>query len=232
MNENSIEHIWQTAGEEGALSQEQLIAALQPRAAHAARDLRRQVWSYLLLQLGTLLLVGANLQGYWHNPLMRSIELGVGLAALAFAIHGVRLHGEVQHLDRMDQSFEAALQGRLAFYRSHADTWIWLAALSVVGFTFALNSMVDNVDGSYRINHPAIFAGVQVGMLLALVASFRLAYEPHLRQARAALADLEAQVLDRALHVDDGLKRLSRWKFVLAAVLTTSLVLGAWVALK
>ena len=107
---------------------------------------------------------------------------------------------------------------------------MWLAALSIVGFSFALNSFIDNVDGTYRINKPVVFVGVQVAMLLFLVASFRIAHAPILSELRAALGDLEAQVLDRTQRVEQDLARWKRLRVILVIALTAFLALGAWLA--
>ncbi len=230
MNDDLIERIWREAPEERPMSHEQLIGMLEPRVERSSRTLRNYVWTYLLVQMATLVLGGANLVGYRSNPVMLCIQVGVVLAALGFAAYGVRLHGEVRGLERMDETLEAALRRRLAFYRSNAATWMWLAALSLVAFAFALNSLIDNADGGYRINHPLVFVGVQVAMVLVFVGACRLAHEPQLRELRAVLADLEAQILDRTKVVERDLARWRRWWMALAALLVALAALGAWMA--
>ena len=232
MTDDLIERLWREAPEEPTMSQAQLVDLLQPRVERSSRTLSTYVWAYVLLQLATLLLVGANIAGYRANPAMLGAEVSIALTALACAIHGVRLYGEVRRLDQLDVSLAAVLQRRISFYSSKATAWMWLAALSLVGFTFALNSLVDNVEGRYPIHHPFVFVGVQVAMVLTLVASFRLAFEPRLRELRAVLGDLEAQVLDRTAALDEELVRWKRWRMALIALLSMLLALGAWMALR
>ena len=208
----------------------QLTALLEPRVERGSRNLLHLVWTFLAVQMATLILGGANLVGYRSNPVMLAVEAGVVLAALGFAAYGVNLHGKVRRLERMDETLESALRRRLAFFSSYASTWMWIAAFSLVVFTFALNSLIDNADGNYPINKPAVFVGVQVAMVLGLVVSFYLAQEPRSRELRAVLADLEAQVVDRTEAVDRELERGRRWRMLLAILLTAALALGAWVA--
>ena len=230
MNEDLIERIWQEAPEEQPMSQAQLVAVLEPRVARSSRVLQNQVRAFLFLQMVTLLLAGANLFGYRSNPVMLGVEAAIAVGALALAAYGVRLHGEVCRLDRRDETLVASLRHKLTFYRKVATTWMWLTALSVAAFTFALNSLIDNTDGSYVINHPPVFAGVQVAMVLLIFVSFRVAHEPRLREMRAVLSDLEAQILDRTETVDGDLQRLRMWQLALVVLLTALLALGVWVA--
>ena len=212
------------------MTHEQLTAVLEPRAERSSRVLIAYVWTYLLVQVATLLLAGANMAGYRSNPLMLGVQIGVALAALGFAAHGVWLYGCVRRLQRMDETLAAALRRRMAFYSTNSTTWMWLAALSFVALGFALNSLIDNVGGTYRINKPLVFVGVQVAMVLFLVASFRIAHEPILGELRAVVGDLEDQVLDRTKRLDQDQARWRRWRIALAVVLALLLVLGAWLA--
>ena len=232
MTDDLIEKIWRDAPAERTLTEEQLQSVIEQRVHSGSRLLHSQVWTYVLIQMVTLLMTGANLVGYRSNSVMLAVQGGLALCALAFGAHAVHLHGEVRRLHRMDETLATALQRRIEFYRSTAPTWMWLAALSLVVFTFALNSLIDNAEGHYAINKPMVFVGLQVAMVLVLVASFRAVHAPHLRRAKAALADLEAQVLDQSESVERELARWKTWHMVLVALLTVLLLLGAWVAWK
>lgn len=227
-----VERIWHGAGEEERMSPEQLVGTLRPRVERGSRVLYTYLWTYLLIQMGTLVLAGANLPGYRSNPVMLGVEGAICLSTLAFAAYGIWLFGEVRRLERMDEPLVVAVRRRLAFYRTSYRAWLWITALSLVMFSFALNTLIDNVDGRYPINHPLVFFGTQVGMLVLVVASFHLAHGPYLGELRAVLADLEAQVLDRTLVVDRDRGRARAWRLVLVAVLLALLALGAWLALS
>jgi len=230
VNDDLIERIWREAPEERTMSHEQLVGVLEPRVERSSRVLHHYVWTYLLLQVATLVLAGANLVGYSSNAAMLAVEAGIGLFALTLVVHGVRLYGKVQRLERLDESLESTLRRRLAFYSSNATTWMWLAAFSLVGFAFALNSLIDNADGNYPINHPLVFFGVQVAMVLVFAASCHVAHEPRMRELRAVLADLEAQVLDRTQEIDAHQGRWKALRTALIVLLAAAMLLGAWLA--
>lgn len=212
------------------MTHEQLTAVLEPRAARSSRVLMRYVWTYLLVQAATLVLAGANLSGYRSNPLMLGVQIGLALATVGFAAHGVWLYGTVRRLREMDGTLAETLRRRLGFYRTTATGWMWLAALSIVGFSFALITFVDNVDGTYRINKPLVFVAVQIAMFLLLVTSFRVAHGPILSELRAVLGDLEDQVLDRTKRLGQDQVRWRKWWIVLLTALVLMLAWGAWIA--
>ena len=69
-------------------------------------------------------------------------------------------------------------------------------AFTVYLLQFAINTMVDNQDGEYRINQPAFFAGVSIGMILLMYAVMKIAQYPLVRELKAIVRDLEHQVTD------------------------------------
>lgn len=225
-----IQSLWQETPEGSPMSQDQLTALLEPGVESGSRVLHRYVRTYVLVQLGTLVLGGANLMGYRSNPSMLWIQAAAILAALGFSAYGVHLHGKVRAMELMDDSLEATVRRRLTFYRSHATTWMWLASLSLVTFTFTLNSLVDNTGGEYPINNLPLYLGIQVAMVLTFTVACYLTHEPHLRQLRATLTDLESQVLDESRAVAADQARWKHRRVALTAVLVLLAALGIWLA--
>ncbi len=230
MKEDLIEEIWQRAPEVPPMSEQQLLMELEPRAKRGSRALLTQAWCYLILQAGTLLLASLNIATYRADPVMLSVEIGLVVLALVFGAYGVHIHGEIRRLDRRDENLEASLRSRLTFYRSNAKAWMWLAALSLCAFSFALNSFIENVDGHYPINKPLVFILIQVAMVLIAVLALSMTHGPQLHEVRAVLEDLQAQRLDRTLAVDRERERISRWSVLLVVALSIFAALGAWLA--
>ncbi len=230
MTDDLIERIWREAPEEQPMSQAQLTAVLEPRVARSSRRLNAYVWTFLLVQLATLIMASVNLVGYRSNAIMLGAETGLIVLALAFTAYGVHVHGEIRRLERMDETLETALRRRLAFYSSNASVWMWTAAFSLVTLNLAISTLIDNVDGHFPINNPLLVIGLQIAVVLITVAGFSMTHKPHLTELRAVLSDLEAQVLDRTVAVDDELAQGKRWRIVLVALLAAALALGAWVA--
>ena len=232
MKDDPIERIWKEPIEDTPMTQQQLAVIIEPRARSASKRLDRHVWAFLLLQLGTLLLACANLVQYRSNGTMLAVEAGVLILALVFGAYGLTLRGAVRDLDQLGDPLDKTLRRRLAFLDTHATIWIWVAALSIAAFAFALNTLIDGTNGQYAINKPWVFVGVQAAMLLLLYGSFRVVLAPYLHEQRAMLADLEAQVLDKTIDVDRDLARWQSWRIGLVVLLAALMALGAWLALR
>ncbi|MHC4512971.1 MAG: hypothetical protein ACYTGW_19315 [Planctomycetota bacterium] len=231
MDDNLIERIWQDAGEEKEMSHEELAGVLRPRVERSSRMLHRYLWTYLLVQMVTMVLAAANFAGYSSNPVMLGVEIAICALALAFAAYGIRLYGQVHGLERLDDSLAQAVRRRLDFYHGGYSVWLWITAVSLAMLSFTINTLVDNVDGHYPINHPVVFVGTLVGMVLFVVLAFHVAHAPYVQELRAVLADLEAQILDRTLAVDQGRARWRAWHVALVVLLTAFLALGIWMAI-
>jgi len=228
MNDELIKRLWHSQEEEQPMSETALLTALEPRAKRGSRALNHLAWLYLAIQVSTLVLAGANLVVYRSNATMLVVEGGLVLAALGFAAFGVHMHGEVRRLDRRDESLKVGLRQRLSFYRTNTTVWLWLMAFSTAAFSFALNSFIDGTDGHYAINKPLVFVGTNVATVLIVYLSFRMSLDPHLREARAILEDLEAQQLGKTTGLDRELANYRKWWLALVVFLAATAGLGAW----
>lgn len=232
MNDDWIRDVWQHAGEEQEMSKQEIARLLEPRVARGSRALYSWIWLGLGAQLSTLVLAGADLTGYWGNPLMFGVELAICVASLAFAAYSIRLYGELRRIDRLDESLAETVGRQLDFYRRRWTLWVWVTGLSVAMLSFALSTLVDNQSGTFPIHHPYVFVGTQVGMVLFLVVAFRVAQAPQLHELQAVLGDLEAQLLERTAAVDRGRARWRLAWLLLSLLLLAFLALGLWMAVR
>ena len=74
-------------------------------------------------------------------------------------------------MERADESVLATLRRRLHFHRTKFEVWMWVVTATVYLLQFAINTMIDNDGGQYRINQPGFFVGVSIGAFLSF-ASF------------------------------------------------------------
>jgi hypothetical protein len=160
---------------------------------------------------------------------MRTAQLALTALALGLALQGVRLLGDPGLVDRPTDPLLESVRRRLAFLGPRFEAWLWMASLSVALLSFALNSVVDS-DIGYRINKPMVFVGVNVAMLAMVYGSLKLSFLPLVRELRAALQDLEDQLLERSAAADRYRRGLRRWQIALALLLLVLLLLGAWLA--
>lgn len=226
-----IERLWADRKEEPPMSREQIVKALRPRVGRTTLTLKMMLWTYLVALLATLLLQGVNLAGYRSNPTMMTVQVIVTVLAVGSTAFGIHLMGQMGRLDKMDENLADAVKGRLAFLRGKYEVWMWVCAATLLMLSWALNTMIDNQDGVFRINKPWLVCGLGLVMFFGGYAALKGAHVPVLRELRAVLEDLEAQLLGRTRAVDEFKLRWRRWGYVLVVLLTLLMLLGLWMAL-
>lgn len=233
MNDDRIERIWQSghAGD-GGLTRDALSVMLGRSIAPGTRYFRVFVWTHVLVLLAVLVLEGVNLYGYRSNPGWFAVHLGVTAAALAFVSWGIRLTGELGRQDRADLPVAEDVRRRLRFLERDYAGWLWMSAASVVFLALAINCVVDNDGGQYRIHKPLMFYGMQAAMFFGIYALYRVTHAPYVDELRHALYDLENQVLERSGTLQARQERLRPWMGVLVAVLLALVLLGLVLALR
>lgn len=232
MSEDVLERIWSRGGGNGRMSREEIAALLAPRIDRGVLPLRISLGSYLAAAVAALVVEGMNLAGYAASPVLWRVHAGAVVLLLGIVAYGVALAGEIGALARRDEPLLDSVRRRLAFYRTRYEVWLWAAALATGILVFAVNSLVDNEGGVYRVNRPLVYGAVQLGVVLLVYAALKSATLPAVRELRAALADLESQLLEQTPGLDRhrGRDRARRLVWVLLALCV--LLLGIWMTLR
>jgi len=232
MSNDIIQDIWDKKPEEQTMTQADIQAILAPRIRKNAFSLTMWVWVYLMVTAGTLVLHGINIHGYRTNPTMLVVQIAATVLSLGFIGYGIHLVGELGRMERADESVLATLRRRLRFHRSKFEIWIWIITATAYLLQFAINTMVDNQAGVYRINKPGVFIGVSIVMILLLYGVMKIAQYPVVQELRAMASDLEHEVTENTQRVD-VLKRTWRvWGILIAIVCLALLVWGVFVAIS
>jgi len=231
-DDDLIERLWARREEEPKMTREEIARALRPRLGRSSTFLKFYLWVYLGVLLATLVLQGVNFAGYRTNVTMLTVHALVTAAALGFVAFGIHLVGEVGRLDRMDERLAEAVSRRLAFFRGKYEVWLWACSVSLLLLTWAINTFVDNANGVYRINQPLVFFGTEAVMLFGMYAVIKASHRPVLRELRAVLEDLEAQITGHTEAVDASRARSRWWWLVLVVFLAAMALLGLWMAVR
>ena len=226
MAKDIIQDLWDRGREEQTMTSAQIQSLLEPRIRRNAFSLRMWIWLYSAVLLLTLILSGINIFGYWANPIMLLVQVATCIVSLGFLAYGIYLLGDLARIDRADESVLATLRRRLLFHRKKLEIWIWIVAFTVYLLQFAINTMVDNQDGEYRINKPAFFAGVSIGMIFFMYAVMKIAQYPLVRELKAIVSDLENQVTDNTDRMVVLRRNWRLWSVLLSILLTLLLIWG------
>ena len=227
MSDEMIRDAWSRAGADAPpLSRAALEELLRPSARRTGRSLEFLAISYVALLAAAALLAAFNLYGYRGNPTMLAVEGGVLLLSALFAGFGLRILAELCRIGRADRPLAEAIGERLAFYEQRIEPWLAMAAATPWLLSFAINSLIDNERGTYRINHPVEFGLLTAAMLIGMYVVLRLSLLPTAREMRAILHDLHAEVLDETRGVEAIRRRSRAWTAVGVVVLALGVLFG------
>ena len=231
MNDIDVREIWARNKEEKKMTKAELQSILQPRVHKTARGWSIVVWTYLAFVAATLVCEGMYVYTFRSNPLMLGVGIGLVLSTLGFLAYGVHLLSEMTAIERADEDLVRKLRRRIRFYGARCEIWLWMAALSSVFLSFSVSTVVDAVDGTYRINRPGVFVAIVLGQLLFLYGAFKVGQYPFVHESKAILQDLEHQVTTGTERVRDLERQWRRWRVLLVVVFGLLLLWGIWRAI-
>lgn len=190
---------------------------------------------YILMLAATLVIQIFNLGGYARNPSMVLIHGIVILVSAALLGYGAILISKVVKMTRPELDLITSIRSHIRFYKVQYEIWLWLVAFAVLLLTFAINTLVDNDNGTYRINNPLTYAAMETGIFFFMYLILKVAHFPLLKGLRAHLSDLENQTTEATTRVE-GQKKKWRWWMVagmvlIAALLTYAVIRGIMVYL-
>ena len=226
MAKDIIQELWDKGKEQETMTTAQIEALLEPQIRRNAFSLTTWIWFYLGIAVITLVLSVINVFGYWTNPIMLSVQIAACILLSGFTAYGIFLLRDLAQLNWADGNVLDISRRRLKFHRTKLEIWFWVIAFTTYLLGFAINSMVDNQDGVYRINRIGAFVGISVAMIMFMYAVMKVAQFPLVTELKAIISDLENQLTVETDRVAE-LKRTWRlWSVLLCVLLSFLFVWG------
>lgn len=229
MIDESMKAAWKRAGAAAKpLSRDAIEELLRPAARRTGWALEFLVWTHVLMLAVTTLLALANLPGYRDNPTMITVEIVLAAVSASFAALGIRILAAIRRVQRADLPLVDSIERRLAIHDRWLGAWLVTASASPWLLTLGITTLVDNEQGTYRVNHPIEFAVVTVVMFGGTYLMLRVATNPTLRELRAVLHDLRAEALESTPGIEVVRRRSMVWMAMGVAVVAIVLALTVW----
>lgn len=230
MENNDLVKIWKEGNKEilknRRFERSELEAFLKPKVSKATLSLNTNILVYMAAQLAAIVLIGFDLYGYRSNPVMLKVFMPMLIACSAFFGYGVFLLNYIRQINHGDFDLVTAIKRRLKAYRTHYEAWMWIGAVSMLFLTFALNTLVDNDQGTYRINRPVFFTVVCILVVLFIYGAQKIAQLFAVRQIRVYLADLQNDVLEGSCRLEEARRKYVVVFIILAIILTMLFIWG------
>lgn len=229
MGNNNMQEIWEQqkhVPDNEKLDKKMISEYLKPKVSKVSWTFIFNLVFYLAALLASIILLSMNLYGYRANPVMLTVESGLLLLSVIFLGYGIFIFMKIREINNFSKDLRELLESKIRFLRFHYEIWLIITAFVVWILSFALNSLVDNMDGFYRINRVGTFIIISIAMLVFIYAVQKLSAEISLRHLKAFLSDLEASYLTQTGIIEQR-KRKMRWIYMAGIiVLIALLILG------
>lgn len=226
MFDEELKAIWARAAPEKLLSRAEIERLLRPTARRTGWSIEFLAWTHVAMLAITVLLSLANLPGYRNNTTMLAVEGLLGLIAAIFCATSLRLVAGLRRIARVDQSLIETVEQRLSFVERAYEPWLIMASATPWLLTLGITTLIDNQDGSYRVNHPWEFVAITATMFGITYASLRSATVHVVRDHRAILRDLRDQTLEATDALELAHARSRLWYGIGVALLSLAVIAG------
>jgi len=230
MENGDLIRIWNEGNQEilknHRFERSELEAFLKPKVGKATRHLNFNILVYMAAQLAAIILIGFDLYGYRSNTVMLSALIPMLILCSAFFGYGVFLLSYIWQIHRGDFDLITAINRKLKVYRKHYEAWMWIGAVSCLFLNFALNILVDNDQGTYRINHPVFFTVICLLVVLFVYGAQKIAQFVAVKHVRVYLQDLQCEALQGSHRLQKLRRKHVVVSLILVLILTILFILG------
>jgi hypothetical protein len=103
---------------------------------------------------------------------------------------------------------------------------MWIGAVSTLFLILALNSWIDNDQGTYRINRPVFFTVISCLVIIFIYGSQKIAQLKVVREIRIYLSDIQNEVLEGSHKIEQAKRKYFVFFLILVIILTIFFILG------
>ena len=230
MENNDLINIWKEGNQEilknRRFERSELEAFLKPKVSKATLSLNLNIFVYMAVQLAAMVLIGFDLYGYRSNPVMLKVLIPMFIACSSFFGYGVFLLSYIWQINHGDFDLVTAINRKLKVYRTHYEASMWIGAFSLLFLNFALNTLIDNDQGTFRINRPVFFAVLCLLVLIFIYGAQKIAQFFAVRQIRTYLADLQNDTLEGSHRLEKAKRQYMVVYLILVLILTILFIWG------
>jgi len=197
------------------------------KAKKSTLGLKISIYINIVVQFSIIILSAINIYIYISNLLIKILSVSFLPVTLYFIVFGINKLKGLSRIEKKDNSLINILEEKISFTRSLSFSWPLIAAFTYAILVSLVNMIIDNDDGSYRINNWLLFGGIY---LIAFGFIFIVNYISNLsflKELRLQIAELKEE------YRDTGFRKKRRIFILVAIIILTILFLfGLYVALK
>lgn len=209
------------------LTPDRIREIIKPRMNKSMLPVKMLIVTYLIVQFASIILLSYNLSLFQANKLLLLITAGMLISISGFFFYGIYTLYRINKTSFVFKDLLDSVRNRLKLIRINFEIWLWISSASLIIFIFALNMMIDSVEGTFRINNVPF-----VLLLIGIVFFFsyggnKLTLSRVVNEYKDYYSDLQNNALDRVTARDKWTKKYRVWIIIGFAFLFILLLLAA-----
>ncbi len=236
MKKDELINIWKKGDDlmfrDEKIDKAMITQYLNEKTLKGSKSINFNIIFYGFIQIANLIIISLNLAGYMNNPTVIWILVPMLVVTIGILIYSMDLFYKLREINNYSESLHSLIQKQLRFFKKPYEIWLILASISVIILINNVNLYVDNDNGTYVINHKAMYIGVTVAVWLFIYGSLKVVSLRSFRSLKAYLSDLQKGVLDQSGKIERSKKKLLWFYIAILILLTASMVLGLIKALQ
>ncbi|MHC4537348.1 MAG: hypothetical protein ACYS6K_25700 [Planctomycetota bacterium] len=230
MENNDLVTIWKEGNQEilkdRRFERSELESFLKPKISKVTLSLNLNILVYMTAQLAAMILLGFDFYGYRSNPVMLKALIPMFIACSSFFGYGVFLLSYIWQINHGNFDLVTTINRKMKVYQRHYEVWMWIGAVSCLFLSFALNTLIDNDQGTYRINRPVFFAVISFLVITFIYGAQKITQIKVVREIRAYLSDIQNEALEGSHKIEQAKRKYMVIFLFLAIILTIFFILG------
>ena len=154
---------------------------------------------------------------------MFRIELIGLISSLLFLCYGVYVFIRLRDINNFSKNLIDLIQSKLTFVKNQYEVWLVILSVGMVFLVFGINTLIDNVNGTYQINNLTSYAMVNLFVLGFVYIINKFSTHMAVKKMKLYLSDLQSGILENSVKAEAEEKRRI-WMFILFSVIVTAFI--------
>jgi hypothetical protein len=226
MEKPDLRKLWQKGQQKitgnQKLSKMEIEAYIKPRVKRSTFGIKFNLIFYTILAFASLIILILNSLFYITDPVILVVN-AIGIILSAYIVYyGGYSYKQMRETEGGSGDLSLELQKKIDFYRRIYGKWTWFIPILTLILIFALGSLIDNQDGTYKINKPFIYVIINGVIFFGIYLVNKISHDFWLKDIKSYLQDIENQLMEGTLEIESRKRRFA-WLIILIFILLTAM---------
>lgn len=235
MENQKLHSLWQKGQQQFSrhqnLSKMEIEAYIKPKVKKSSLGIKFNLSFYTIMAIAAFIILAINSIYFITQPIILLFNL-TGMIISAFLVYyGWFSYKRFRETESGTEDLSSELRKKIDFYSRIYERWMWFIPTITLVLIFALNTLVDHENGTFKINKPLLFIGINIFIFTGIYLINKVSQRHWLREIKDYLNDLDSQLLEGTLKMESRKKKFAWLLLLIFVILTAFLILGIIMAL-